>query len=63
MARTASRTIRVDEDLLEAVKIKQGLADDTTLGVVIRLALAIAGGRDTTAAYLPLGRRPRNRTT
>lgn len=61
MANTPNANVRVDRDLVDAVRRVHGLPADSTLSVVIRVALAVAVGRDASTAYLPIGRPVRDR--
>jgi hypothetical protein len=61
MARTQRTGFRVDPDAIDAVRKRHGLTG-VPVAVVVRYALALAGGRDPAElARLPIGRRPRNR--
>ncbi len=58
MARTEIAAARVDSRLIDQVRERHGL-DGEPLSVVVRYALAVAGGADPErVARLPLGRRP-----
>ncbi|MFL5913724.1 MAG: hypothetical protein ACJ768_24570 [Gaiellaceae bacterium] len=61
MARTQQAGIRVDREVIDAVRARHGLVG-APVSVVVRYALAVAGGVDPAAvARLPIGRRPRTR--
>lgn len=55
MARTQHTATRVDQEVIDAVRTRHGLAD-APVSVVVRYALAVAGGLDPAkVARLPLG--------
>jgi hypothetical protein len=60
MAQTVVTSARIDPSLICAARAQLGLSASAPMAVVIRYALALAGGLDPATARLPIGR-PRQR--